>query len=119
MFGIVLWSAAEEGSAVVWCEDQGDLAYLPAGGAWSHVTGQREQLSSGDLVQFDLTLDGNMRVASNPRLMAQRHSPCLAERLHEAGQGVRARNRRDERESRARLSVPAEGAVVVPFPRVA
>ena len=27
MYGIVLWSDRSERQAVIWCEDQGDLAY--------------------------------------------------------------------------------------------
>lgn len=28
MFGVVLWSNGVSGKAVIWCEDQGDLAFM-------------------------------------------------------------------------------------------
>ncbi len=42
-------------------------------------------LDPGDLVQFDLSESGDMRMAENPRLVAEDHYPSLAGRLKEAG----------------------------------
>jgi len=49
MLGVVLWSDKDAGKAVIWCEDQGKLAY---------VTGEQADicadmaLQAGDLCQF-------------------------------------------------------------------
>lgn len=81
MFGIVLWSASDNGKAVVWCEDQGDLAFFNA------ETEGKSALDldfvQGDLLQFDIAEDRHIRVVRNARRIAQNHSPFLARRLKE------------------------------------
>ncbi|NIZ08755.1 hypothetical protein [Pseudooceanicola sp. HF7] len=83
MFGIVLWRSGDENTAVIWCEDQGDLAFFRS------KSGGRAQdepsLEQGDLLQFDVSEFGEMRLVENPRLIAQEHYPSLAARLKEAG----------------------------------
>ncbi|GAA6165010.1 hypothetical protein NBRC116590_27140 [Pelagimonas sp. KU-00592-HH] len=81
MLGVVLWSDNTENTAVIWCEDHGELAYfsgsqgLPIG----DVT-----LDAGDLIQFDLKQQQNLRVVQNPRRVFQAAYSGLAERLVEA-----------------------------------
>lgn len=83
MFGIVLWSAVDDGSAVVWCEDHGDLAFFRAKSNGSAE--ERLTLDAGDLLQFELDESGDMRMVENPRVVAEDHYPTLAYRLREVG----------------------------------
>jgi hypothetical protein len=61
MIGVVLWSDANPRKAVIWCEDQGDLAFYTQKEKEAGV-----DLHEGDLIRFDLTLDRNFRRARNP-----------------------------------------------------
>ena len=82
MFGVVLWSDAAAQKAVIWCEDQGELAfYTPENGSIHGAPA----LDAGDLIQFDVSVQQNMRKASNPQVLMQSHSPDLPEKLR-AGQ---------------------------------
>ncbi|MWB77492.1 hypothetical protein GLS40_05595 [Pseudooceanicola sp. 216_PA32_1] len=81
MFGVVLWSDSADRKAVIWCEDHGDLAYFNAG---DDTDLSMVALDAGDLVQFDLTEEAEMRRATNPRLVAEEQFPTLAHRLQNA-----------------------------------
>ncbi|MFP7570705.1 hypothetical protein [Marivita sp. S2033] len=86
MFGVVLWSDTDAQKAVIWCEDQGELAFYTPADTSIH---DAPPLDAGDLIQFDLTVQQNVRKASNPQLLMQSHSPTLPETLR-AGQRNRA-----------------------------
>ena len=64
MFGVVLWSDPADRKAVIWCEDQGDLAFY----RHSDVT-QNLTLEAGDWVQFELQEHRQQRFVCNPRLI--------------------------------------------------
>ena len=66
MIGVILWSDAKERKAVVWCEDHGDLAFLGCGDAQVDNLGQ---LATGDILEFDVEIDGNFRRVKNPTLI--------------------------------------------------
>lgn len=74
MLGVVLWSDLSDRKAVIWCEDQGDLAYL--NGPDAALT-NGEFFDAGDLVQFDVETSQTTRIANNPRLV-----------IHKAGQSL-------------------------------
>ena len=63
MYGVVIWSNADQRKAIIWCEDQGDLAYYTqdCASALDGVT-----LDPGDLIQFDLRLERSLRMVDNP-----------------------------------------------------
>lgn len=64
MFGVVLWSDPADQKAVIWCEDQGDLAF------YRHADEtQNLSLEAGDWVQFDLEMQRQQRFVRNPRLI--------------------------------------------------
>lgn len=64
MLGVILWSDAAAQKAVLWCEDQGDLAYLSG----AHTGDLPETFFQiGDLLEVDVRTHRNMRLASNPR----------------------------------------------------
>lgn len=78
MFGVVLWSDAAAQKAVIWCEDQGELAFYTPGECNIH---DAPMLDAGDLIQFDVFVDQNVRKARNPQVLMQSHSPDLPEKL--------------------------------------
>ncbi|MBY6054977.1 cold shock domain-containing protein [Leisingera daeponensis] len=76
MIGVILWSDAPLTKAVIWCDDQGDLAFF------SNKAGvDFPELHPGDWVEFDITLSGNIRVAENLAIVMEQGSPGLADRL--------------------------------------
>ncbi len=103
MIGIVLWSDKSAGKAIIWCEDQGDLAYYCEANDRLRIP-----VSKGDWVQFDLAEEGNLRLAGNARVLDGKTYPDLSEMLIEAGAiqkgaaGVESR--------------PAGASNVIPFP---
>ncbi|MDU8926455.1 hypothetical protein RXV86_03565 [Alisedimentitalea sp. MJ-SS2] len=78
MFGVVLWSSKDDHKAVIWCEDHGDLAFYSGAGENVFDGGG---LDAGDLVRFKLSEGRDMRVVTNPQLVAEQHYPGLAESL--------------------------------------
>lgn len=74
MFGVVLWADENDSKAVIWCEDQGDLAYYSQhdGDHHDHVA-----LDAGDLIQFDLCEERNCRMARHLCRVETCHAPSL------------------------------------------
>ncbi|WP_122073902.1 hypothetical protein [Pseudophaeobacter sp. EL27] len=73
MIGIVLWSDATAGNAVIWCEDQGDLAF------YSHVSAPSDfAIRVGDWVLFELKLKDDLRLALNIQVLQEPACPELA-----------------------------------------
>ena len=78
MYGVVLWADAKESKAVIWCEDQGNLAYYTAAGQTVH---DGVSLDAGDLIQFDLQETAEYRSARNPERVGAGYAPGLAQSL--------------------------------------
>ncbi|HKK98570.1 MAG TPA: hypothetical protein VJ928_10320 [Marivita sp.] len=78
MYGVVLWSDANAQKAVIWCEDQGELAFYTPCEQSLH---DAPVLDAGDLIQFDVVVKQNMRKATNPQLLESSHSPDLPANL--------------------------------------
>ena len=76
MRGVVLWSDESQNKAVIWCEDQGDLAYYAQKKPMEVV-----DLHEGDLICFDLTLRQNCRMAENLQVLEHSASVGLAQNL--------------------------------------
>ncbi|PIE12713.1 MAG: hypothetical protein CSA70_08400 [Rhodobacterales bacterium] len=78
MYGVVIWSDFNDGKAVIWCEDHGDLAYfnVPSESVFSGPA-----LDPGDLVYFQLQEHNRMRLANNPRLVKESAFPALADQI--------------------------------------
>ena len=75
MIGVILWSDKQERKAVVWCEDQGDLAFLGCGSTQYDNLGQ---LAEGDILEFDIEIDGDLRCVNNPILLTGYESGDVA-----------------------------------------
>lgn len=85
MLGVVLWSDVTDRKAVIWCEDQGDLAYLNG----SECPLRSEAFfDAGDLVQFDMEMHQSTRVANNPRLVIEKAGPSLPDVLRKSVQEI-------------------------------
>ena len=64
MFGVILWVNSTDRKAVIWCEDEGDLAYFE-----DEIQPTQAEVGffdAGDYVEFDVTTDKKLRRASNP-----------------------------------------------------
>jgi hypothetical protein len=77
MYGVVLWKDTEGNRAVIWCEDQGDLAFLSA----EEGLHSGANLDAGDLIHFDVIWDGALRRANNAKLVASEAFPTLPKDL--------------------------------------
>ena len=77
MYGVVLWSNPDEGKAVIWCEDQGDLAYMKPGGLGPDPV----LIEAGDLVELELSNSTEVRCVSSARLVERQAYPSLADKL--------------------------------------
>lgn len=100
MLGVVLWSDYSDRKAVIWCEDQGDLAYVNGS---DDVLNSQDFFDAGDLVQFDMEMHQSTRHASNARLLIEKAGSNLPQALLQ------------EVEVANQTAVHAE---VVPFPRM-
>jgi len=87
MYGVVLWNDCNLDRAVIWCEDHGDLAFYKGDGTGKPLAAG---MRAGDLVSFDLCEGGEMRLAREPRLVAQDSHPSLSLSLKEAGRAMGA-----------------------------
>lgn len=98
MLGVVLWSDVTDRKAVIWCEDQGDLAY------WTCETDTSTEtlFDAGDLVQFDMEIMPTMRKAHNPTLVIEQAGKGLTQALRASSAGNRK---------------PTQSARVIPFGR--
>ncbi len=76
MLGVVVWADEALSKAIVWCEDQGDLAYIAMS---AHHCVDATQFGAGDLIQFDLAEHENLRVAENPKRIAQHYCSEIGE----------------------------------------
>ena len=78
MFGIVVWSSNESGKALIWCEDQADLAVFEPG----DVDGQLGTLLPNDCGYFELSESMNgMRTARIIEYLGQSRGASLPDHL--------------------------------------
>lgn len=78
MIGVVLWSNVASEKAVIWCEDQGDLAFLNIREDLAPWVGH---VSSGDMLCFEIQDVGSVRTARDATLVARNQAPELADVL--------------------------------------
>ena len=85
MFGVVLWSDRDKNRAVIWCEDHRNLAFFRQDGEDDDQSGR---FVPGDLVEFDLREENNLRLAVDPCVVAPHEFPYLARELKSACAGL-------------------------------
>jgi len=111
MFGVVLWSDGAAHKAVIWCEDQGELAYFDAA---EHPGPIALEMEPGDLVKFEVSCLDRLRRVRNPRLVAERQYPSLAVDLKAARPVLTAADPA-ARPARPPADDRAQSAVIIPF----
>lgn len=78
MIGVVLWCDQADRKAVIWCDDNGDLAFYHDKDGGLDPTGF---FDAGDMVQFEVDICRNLRQAKNARLVQEHAFSGLPERL--------------------------------------
>lgn len=85
MFGVVLWSSRKANSAVIWCEDHGDLAYLDLSEYFLDHAGDMvpgvKTPQAGDLIRFETQWVAAVRRARHAVMVSPEHCPNLSEAL--------------------------------------
>lgn len=84
MYGVVLWSDSKRNKAVIWCEDHQNLAFFKRDCDAPEVS----QFAPGDLVEFDLREENELRLAVDPCVVAPHEYPSLAATLKSATAGL-------------------------------
>lgn len=79
MMGVVLWKSLQDGSAVIWCEDQGDLAFLNSDEG--KMLESKDYFDVGDVVHFDLLEQKNLRGVRNLHRLQDAARPGLTQNL--------------------------------------
>lgn len=80
MIGVILWRDVAEGKAVVWCEDQGDLAFF---NELRDTMDPDVLLDVGDVVRFDVHAQSNLRVATNVSRLLENWGNLLNDALRQ------------------------------------
>ncbi len=78
MIGVILWRDVDDGKAVIWCEDQGDLAYLDR---LEDILDPVTSFAVGDVVRFDMTIERHMRLARNVTRLLDNWGSTLGDAL--------------------------------------
>jgi hypothetical protein len=109
MLGVVLWSDPQENKAVIWCEDQGDLAFYRQSDG---PVDAQVILDAGDLVKFDMTMERHLRFAHNPQLVSEGMYPELAQTLNKVQPDANPRQVRSQPDDR---TMERSSAQIIPF----
>lgn len=78
MIGVVIWSDDSSEKAVIWCEDQGALAFLDGA---DNLTVPAKWPAAGDLMDFECEDAEGLRRASSATVVATGACPSLPEAL--------------------------------------
>ncbi|MFB9225120.1 hypothetical protein [Paracoccus cavernae] len=82
MIGVIVWSSAVKRKAVIWCEDQGPLAYLHG---LDNVLGGDEWPVTGAMVALESEVRNELRHAFNVRVLDETQMSELPGMLREVG----------------------------------
>lgn len=85
MLGVVVWSNERRCKAVIWCEDQGALAYLEG---MTNLLRTGPWPEAGDLVELESELEAGLRLARNVRLVSQGVGAALPQALRAHAEAV-------------------------------
>lgn len=80
MIGVVVWSNTCREKAVIWCEDQAELAYLQGA---ANLLEQGFWPQPGDLLELECEMIGTLRHARNVSRLSGQRCPELPRLLHE------------------------------------
>lgn len=82
MIGVIVWSSAAKLKAVIWCEDQGALAYLQG---MDKILGDNGWPEAGDMVELETEVRKDLRHAFNVRIVTEGKFTELPELLRDSG----------------------------------
>lgn len=82
MIGVIVWSSAAKLKAVIWCEDQGALAYLQG---MDNILGNDSWPEAGDMVELETEVRKDLRHAFNVRILTEGKFTELPEILRDSG----------------------------------
>ena len=85
MIGVILWNDTATSRAVIWCEDHGGLAYVSGS---DNEAEEFQPKRVGDVVTFDLQLDGSVRRALNVSVIKETWGKSLAGQLKSMATGM-------------------------------
>ena len=85
MIGVVVWADTAKSRAVIWCEDQRDLAYY----LQQDVVSKPVVLQKGDLVEFESHYESGLRMAAGVQVVDVNTRPGLADALRSSSQKTR------------------------------
>ena len=88
MYGVIIWSSHQQDKAVIWCEDQGDLAFFDQAESCCQLP---KRLSAGDLIRFDISRMSDHRTAENLQIVAHGECRALPEELQRRVKPQRAK----------------------------
>lgn len=122
MLGVVLWCDEAHSRAVIWCEDQGDLAHFPPRTCDPHTgddivagnVGSVAGIDAGDLIQFDLTENNTVRFACNPQVLCETAFPTIAQSLMHAAPDASP----ETRSGATRRPAPANSDSIIEFSKI-
>lgn len=82
MIGVVIWSSEACRKAVVWCEDQGPLAYMRGSDSLSDSLSEGGNWPApGDLLRMECETVGNLRQARAVSVIGEKSCPQLPDAL--------------------------------------
>lgn len=81
MIGVIVWSNADREKAVIWCEDQGALAYLQ--GRENLAVAAMPWPEAGDLMELETEDIASLRHARRVSLLAEGGCPALPDMLRQ------------------------------------
>lgn len=82
MDGVVIHLSAQNGPAIIWCDDHGKLALLERE---NMAEGRTEDLAVGDRVSFEIIADGEFRICGQAVKQYGQAAPALAQLLRSDG----------------------------------
>lgn len=82
MIGVIVWSSAAKLKAVIWCEDQGALAYMQG---TDSIVGDLGWPEAGDMVELETEVRNDLRHAFNVRIVTERKFTELPGILRDIG----------------------------------
>lgn len=94
MIGVIVWSSAAKRKAVIWCEDQGPLAYLHG---LDNVQGSAEWPATGCMVSLESEIRNELRHAFNVRVIDEAQMAQLPGILREVGGAAGGATTRQDR----------------------
>ena len=104
MLGVVLWSDRKRDRAVVWCEDHQNLAFFKCDPSFA---GCDRGFEAGDLIEFELRVEDDLRLVVDPSLVApQQYSALVRELMQGQGAGECTSLPTEERGSSAVIAFP-------------